>query len=87
MKVYTVNFFEHDGDGIAEYNLYGLFDTYELAYECLKQVIEKEGHDINKLYVCPPEHRGDSILCLSPKYGDYYISEKELNKIYFQGES
>jgi hypothetical protein len=85
VKLYTVTFFEHDGDGIVESNFYGVFDSYDLAYEALKQVIIKDGNDLAELYVCPPQYLYGAILRLSPKYGEYTIQEVELNKVYLAG--
>jgi len=85
MKLYTVTFFENDGDGCVESTFYGIFETYELAYEALKNVIAHEGQDINKLYVCPPQYLHGSILRLSPRYGEYFINSVELNQVEFNG--
>ena len=85
MKLYTVDFYDdNDGDG-ADRAMYGVFDSYEMAYKALEKIVEKDGHDINKLWKCPDMYLYGALLKLQPKYGVYTIREKELNQIYYEG--
>ncbi len=84
MKLYTVEFTEYD-DSDSEFCIFGVFDSYELAYKALEKIIEKDGYDINKLWKCPDIYLYGAVLKLQPKYGCYSVWEKELNQIYYEG--